>query len=164
MKRSLLASIVVISTLCVSSYASADVFSALKNAVTKDTATQTETTPSSTSSSFGIPSLDGLLSGSANSASLTSSTASNAAGILQYCIKNNVLSDTNADSVKNKLLSKIGLQPEEQKKDESFQDGLKGILRSDSGTVDLSTFSGKLKEKATTQACDFVLKNAKSFL
>lgn len=161
MKYQTIASIVIAATCCISTAAHADVFGALKSAATKELSSSDSSTSTSSGSS-SLSSLEGLLPGGTSS-SLTSKTASNAAGILEYCIKNNVVS--NADSVKNKLLEKIGLQQEaKQQNDESFKDGLKGILHGDTSTVDLSAMTGKMKEKVTTEACDLVLKNAKSFL
>lgn len=161
MKYQTIASLVIAATCCISTAAHADVFGALKSAATKELSGSQDSS-ASTSSSSSLSSLSGLLSGGTAS-SLTDKTASNAAGILEYCVKNNVVS--NADSVKTKLLEKIGLQqPAKQEQDQNFTDGLKGILHGDTTTVDLNSFTGKMKEKVTTEACDLVLKNAKSFL
>lgn len=158
MKYRLIAAAFITAT-CLTTAAQADVLSALKSAATSGLSSSSE--ESSTSPSF--PSLDGLLPG--GSSTLTSKTASNAAGILEYCVKNNVVSQVNATTVKDKLLEKIGLKQEaKQEKDENFTDGLKGILHGDTSSLDLSTLSGKMKDKITKQACDVVLNNAKSFL
>lgn len=159
MKYKSIAATLLMTTCCFTAVAHADVLSALKSAATTGLSSSSE----DSSSSFSMPSLDGVLSG--NSSTLTSKTASNAAGILEYCVKNNVVSQVNATTVKDKVLEKIGLKQEaKQEKDENFTDGLKGILHGDTSSLDLSSLSGKMKEKVTKQACDVVLKNAKSFI
>lgn len=85
-------------------------------------------------------------------------TAGNAAGVLQYCIKNKYANG--AQNVKDALLSKVGLAGKEQQ-DTGYQSGAKGLLTgSDGSTFDLSKLKSKVKEKA----CDVVLDNAKSLL
>ena len=86
-----------------------------------------------------------------------SSTVGNAAGVLQYCVKNNYLGG-DAASVKDKLLAKITGQ---KKQETGFASGAKGLLQGTDGqSFDLKSVSGKLK----TKACDYVLKNAKSMV
>ncbi len=85
------------------------------------------------------------------------STIGNAAGVLQYCIKNNYLGG-DAASVKDKLLGKITGQKQQQT---GFANGAKGLLQGDDGkSLNLKGLSSKVKEKA----CDYVLKNASSLI
>lgn len=56
---------------------------------------------------MSLSSLTGLLNG--GDKALSSSSMTNAAGILQYCVKNNVLSANGAEGVKDQLLSKLGI-------------------------------------------------------
>ncbi|WP_269759568.1 DUF2501 domain-containing protein [Variovorax sp. E3] len=86
-----------------------------------------------------------------------SSTIGNAAGVLQYCVKNNYLGG-DAASVKDKLLAKItGQKPQET----GFANGAKGLLKGGDGqTLNFKVLSSKLK----TKACDYVLKNATSLI
>lgn len=86
-----------------------------------------------------------------------SSTMGNAAGVLQYCVKNNYLGG-DAASVKDKLLAKItGQKPQET----GFANGAKGLLKGGDGqTLNFKVLSSKLK----TKACDYVLKNATSLI
>ncbi|OAK58941.1 hypothetical protein A3K87_26760 [Variovorax paradoxus] len=86
-----------------------------------------------------------------------SSTIGNAAGVLQYCVKNNYLGG-DAASVKDKLLAKItGQKPQET----GFANGAKGLLKGGDGqTLNFKILSSKLK----TKACDYVLKNATSLI
>ena len=93
---------------------------------------------------------------------LTSSgTASNAAGVITYCMKNNYLSADKASQVKDQLMGKMGLGQKEEPKDEGYASGLSGMIKgSDGKTFSLDSVKGQAKEKA----CDFVLDNAKSLL
>ena len=100
-------------------------------------------------SALGLPNIGG-------------STASNAAGVLQYCIQNNYLSASGAASVKDKMLNKLDLGgTQAQKQDTGYQQGLSGLLSgSDGSSFDLANIKDNLKEKA----CDYVLENASSLL
>ncbi|MEG3133733.1 DUF2501 domain-containing protein [Rouxiella sp. T17] len=121
-----------------------------------------------TTNTNSLGQLTTLLNGSNNN--LTAKSSTNAAGILEYCVKNNVLSATSTESVKDKLMNKLGLQDSTaaaQKTD--YQDGINGLLHTGNGqNVDLSTLSSggmtQIKEKVKTKACNVVLKQAKSFL
>jgi len=122
--------------------------------------------------SSGSPGLGGLLGGGAGGGSsalsalglggLTGSgTASNAAGVLTYCMKNNYLNADKAAQVKNQLLGKMGLGQKEEPKDEGYLSGLSGMVTGSGGkSFSLDKVKGDLKEKA----CDYVLDNAKSLL
>ncbi len=111
-------------------------------------------------------SLTSLLNGGDNA--LTAKSATNAAGILQYCVKNNVLSQSSTESVKDKLLSKLGIQSASGAQSQDYQNGLGGLLQTGKGnTVDLNNLGGSLtqvKEKVKQKACDVVLKQAKSLI
>ena len=86
-----------------------------------------------------------------------SSTIGSAAGVLQYCVKNNYLGG-DAASVKDKLLAKITGQKQQEK---NFESGAKGLLKGGDGkTLNFKVLSSKMKEKA----CDYVLKNATSLI
>lgn len=122
--------------------------------------------------SSGSSGLGGLLGGGAGGGSsalsalglggLTGSgTASNAAGVLTYCMKNNYLNADKAAEVKNQLLGKLGLGQQEQPKDQGYKDGLMGMIKGNNGqSFSLDKVKSNLKEKA----CDFVLDNAKSLI
>lgn len=104
--------------------------------------------------------LDGLKSQAANYAmpAMGQSTLGNAAGVLQYCVKNNYLSADAAGSVKDKLLGMVTGQKQQQT---GYANGAKGLLMGDDGkSLNLKAVSGKLK----TKACDYVLKNASSLV
>ena len=102
--------------------------------------------------------LDSLKSQAGNYAmpAVGSNTMGNAAGVLQYCVKNNYLGG-DAASIKDKLLAKVTGQPQQQT---GFANGAKGLLQGDGKSFDLKSVSGKVK----TKACDYVLKNAKSLI
>lgn len=102
----------------------------------------------------------GGLLGNLGLPSIGGSTASNAAGVLQYCIQNNYLAG-GAAGVKDAVLGKIGLGGGKESQDKGYQSGLGGILSgSDGASFDLGKIKADLKEKA----CDYVLDNAKSLL
>jgi len=91
-----------------------------------------------------------------------SGTASNAAGVLEYCLKNRYLGASGAKGVQDQLLGKLGLSnPAAQKQDSGFQQGLSGMLiGSDGKGFSLNGLQNQLKEKA----CDYVLDNASALL
>ncbi|WP_129951203.1 MULTISPECIES: DUF2501 domain-containing protein [unclassified Rahnella] len=111
-------------------------------------------------------SLTSLLSG--GDSALTSTSANNVAGVLQYCVKNNVLSKASTENVKDQLLSKLGIQTAEGAESQDYQQGLGGLLKTGKDqSVDLNNLGNGLtqvKEKVKTKACDVVLKQAKSFI
>ncbi|QEZ44782.1 DUF2501 domain-containing protein [Cupriavidus oxalaticus] len=103
----------------------------------------------------------GALSGLGLSpSSLTSGTAGNAAGVIEFCMKNNYLNaDAATSAVKDKLLGSVsgGTQ------DSGYTDGSRGILSTSGGNkLDLSGSS--LKAEVTRQVCDKILAQGKSML
>lgn len=115
----------------------------------------------------GTSALGGMLGGGADMSALSamgltgSGTASNAAGVITYCMKNNYLNANKAAQVKDQLLGKMGLGQKEEPKDEGYLSGLSGMVTGSGGkTFNLDKVKGDLKEKA----CDFVLDHAKSLL
>jgi hypothetical protein len=113
----------------------------------------------------GLDMLKGLAGGGGGSSSALGSMASgslgNAAGVIEYCLKNNYLSGDAASSVKDQLMSKIpGGKPAA---DTGYVDGSQGILTSSDGKkMDLT--GGGLKQELAKRACDFVLKQGKSMI
>lgn len=90
-----------------------------------------------------------------------SSSAGNAAGVISYCMKNKYLNVDQATQVKNQLLGKMGLNAQEEPKDEGYLSGLSGmVMGGDGKSLSIDKLKGDLKDKA----CDFVLDNAKSLL
>jgi len=111
--------------------------------------------------------LGGALGGGGDASALSalgmtgSGTASNAAGVITYCMKNNYLSADKASAVKDQLMGKMGLGQKEEPKDEGYTSGLSGLIKgSDGKSFSLDSVKGQAKEKA----CDFVLDNAKSLI
>jgi hypothetical protein len=100
--------------------------------------------------------------------SLASGSAGNAAGVIEYCMKNNFLGD-DASGVRDQLLGKLGGE-EKAKADPGYEEGIKGMLAGTDGkATDLSSLGdgaalGDIKGKLTKQACSAVLDNSKSLL
>ncbi|HGM6666899.1 TPA: DUF2501 domain-containing protein [Serratia marcescens] len=113
---------------------------------------------------MSLSSLTGLLNG--GDKALSSSSMTNAAGILQYCVKNNVLSANGAEGVKDQLLSKLGITSTENAKSQDYQQGLGGLLQTGEGkSLDLNSLgTSQITEKVKQKACDLVLKQGKSFI
>ncbi|EOJ9613312.1 DUF2501 domain-containing protein [Serratia nevei] len=118
----------------------------------------------SSSGGMSLSSLTGLLNG--GDKALSSSSMTNAAGILQYCVKNNVLSANGAEGVKDQLLSKLGITSTENAKSQDYQQGLGGLLQTGEGkSLDLNSLgTSQITEKVKQKACDLVLKQGKSFI
>jgi len=106
--------------------------------------------------------------------SLASGSAGNAAGVIEYCMKNNFLGG-DASSVKDQLVGKLGGE-EKAKQDPGYLDGAKGMLTGGDGkSTDLASLGGggggaacnafgDMKGKVTEKACSAVLDHAKSLL
>lgn len=93
--------------------------------------------------------------------SLTSSSAGNAAGVLEFCVKNNYLNGDSVASVKSALMKKV--PGASSGSDSDYTDGAKGILHSPGGKT-LSLSGSSLKDKATKQVCEKILSQSKSML
>ena len=112
-----------------------------------------------------MASLTSLLGG--GTSALSSATMTNAAGILQYCMKNKLVSATNTDNIKNQLLDKLGLDSgTKQTQPQDYTQGLMGLLNTGKDQqLNLNTIgSSPLAEKVKTKACDFVLKQGVNYL
>lgn len=111
---------------------------------------------SAVSGALGTSALGGL--GLPN---IASGSASNVAGVLEYCVKNNYLKKANVNTLKDGLLSKAGLGKTEPEKDSAYASGLSGMLSGGDGkSFNLNSIQDNVKEKA----CDYVLDNATSLL
>lgn len=87
---------------------------------------------------------------------VSSASAGNTAGVLSYCVKNNILKGNTATSVLSSLSGRSGVQSSS-----AFDTGKKGQLETGNGNL----FSlGGLKEKAKTKVCDMVLQHGQSLL
>lgn len=111
-----------------------------------------------------LSSLSALLTG--GDRSLTASSMPNAAGVLQYCVKNNLLSASGTASLKDQVLNKLGITSTADAKSQSYQEGLGGLLTTgNNGQVNLNDLShSQLGEKVKTKACDVVLKQSQRFV
>lgn len=96
--------------------------------------------------------------------SIAPGSIGNAAGILDYCVKNSYLSDSKASPVKDQLMGKLsGSQNQPATENPDYINGVNGILSgSDGQSVDLSMAG--LKAKAGKEVCQRILDQAKSML
>jgi len=100
------------------------------------------------------------LAGGGDVSSLASGSAGNAAGVVEYCVKNNYLGG-GAAGLKDKLMGKMG-GGDSDKSD--YDDGAKGLVKtSDGKSVDIDQL-GAMKKSITKKACSAVLDHAKSLL
>ena len=112
----------------------------------------------SSGSSGGLGNLGGL-GGALAGQSVASGSASNVAGLLEFCFKNNYLSGKSAASVKDSLMSK--LPGGSSSSDSAYSSGTKGIL---SGSDGSQLALGGMKKQITKQVCDKILAQGKSML
>lgn len=122
-------------------------------------------TTSSQTGGLSLSSLTGLLNSGTDS--LSASNMNNAAGILKYCAKEKLASMTDATTIKNQVLGKLGLEtPQEQQQDTNYLEGIQGLLNANNGQqLNLETIGNTpLAKKVKAQACDFVLKQGLSFI
>ncbi|MDM0045168.1 DUF2501 domain-containing protein [Variovorax dokdonensis] len=111
------------------------------------------------SSSSGMAGMAGMAGGMGG---MSAGTMGNAAGVIEYCFKNNYLSGDGVSAVKDGLLGKMGGESK-AKTDTGYMDGAKGMLTGGNGkSMDLS--AGGLQKEATKKACEFVLDQGKSML
>ena len=115
--------------------------------------TQSAQTQSAQPQSSPLGGLSGLLGGALPS--VASAGAGNAAGVLGYCVKNNVLSGANATSVLERLTGKPGVTAEP-----GYAAGQAGTVGSGRSALSLKSLKGQLR----TRVCDMVLKRAGAFL
>lgn len=104
------------------------------------------------------------LAGGADMASVSSGSIGNAAGVIEFCVKNNFLGGDTASSVKQGLMSKLGGGEEAEQTNSDYSSGTEGLLQTgDGSSIDLAKF-GDMKQSLTKKACSSVLEHAKSFL
>nr|WP_305764588.1 DUF2501 domain-containing protein [Brenneria sp. CFCC 11842] len=117
------------------------------------------------SSSASQSGLAGLLNG--GNQTLSAGNMNNAAGILQYCVEQKLVSATNTENVKTQLLDKLGLSSQQEKQQQTdYTQGLAGLLNtSDGKQLNLNSIGNTpLAEKVKTKACDVVLKQGANFI
>jgi hypothetical protein len=94
--------------------------------------------------------------------SVGSASASNTAGVLQYCVRNNYVSGSSASSVKDSIVSKV-TGSGQGTSDSGFKAGNSGLLQTGNGQ-NFSLSGGGMKDQVTHKVCDMVLEHAKSLL
>ncbi|WP_127957677.1 DUF2501 domain-containing protein [Serratia microhaemolytica] len=140
-----------------------DSLSSAIGGLTKPGSSNTTSTANS-ANTLSLSTLTDLLNG--GDSALSAKTMGNAAGILEYCVKNNILSQSGTDLVKNQLLDKLGLNTPASANNQDYQQGLAGLLNTNNGQqVDLASLDmSKITEQVKHKACELVLDQGKSFL
>ncbi len=116
-------------------------------------------------SGLSLSSLTHLLNG--GNQALSANNMNNAAGILQYCTQQKLVSSSGTAGIKEKLFDKLGLSnAQQQKQPAEFQQGLSGLLNTGKGEqLNLGALGqSPLAEKVKTKACDLVLKQGAKFI
>ncbi|QWA10859.1 DUF2501 domain-containing protein [Sodalis ligni] len=136
----------------------------LMDSVNSALGTSGTTTGNGAAQSGSTASLAGLLGG--GDKALSAGTMTNAAGVLEYCAKNNLLSDTGTTAIKDKLMGKLGISSPSNAKSQDYQQGLGGILNTaQGGQLNLKDLgSSQLGQKVKYKACNLVLKQGKNFI
>ncbi|WP_058959417.1 DUF2501 domain-containing protein [Type-E symbiont of Plautia stali] len=141
-----------------------DQLSSAASQLSQQNSGSTTTTSSTQNGGLSLSSLSGLLNGGDKAVSSNSMT--NAAGVMSYCVQHNVV-DNNVASVKDQVLSKLGLSsPAAQEQKTDYQQGLQGLLNTGNGQqLNLQSLSNSpMGEKLKTKACDVVLKQGKKYI
>lgn len=139
-----------------------DQLSNAANTLSQNNANSASTTTQNNGMSLGA--LADLLNG--GNQQLSANSMTNAAGVLQYCVQNNVVNN-NVSSVKDQLLSKLGLTDTAKAQETTdYKQGLMGLLNTGSDQqVNLKSLGNtELGKKVKTKACDLVLKQSKQFI
>ncbi len=139
-----------------------DQLSSAASTLNQNSNSGTTTTQQSSGTSLGA--LTGLLNG--GNQQLSSNSMTNAAGVLQYCVKNNVV-DNNVSSVKDQLMSKLGLTDTTRAQETTdYKQGLMGLLNTGNDQqINLKSLGNtEMGKKVKTKACDLVLKQSKQFI
>jgi hypothetical protein len=110
----------------------------------------------------GLGALKGM-AGGGNLSSVAAGSTGNAAGIVEFCVKNNYLGG-DASSVRDQLAAKMGGADESAKDKVDYSAGKAGMLTTGDGQkIDLAKMGG-MKKSMTKKVCSSVLDHAKSFL
>jgi len=139
-----------------------DQLSSAANSLSQNNSGTTANSGQNGTTSLGA--LSGLLNG--GNQQLSSNSMTNAAGVLQYCVQNNVVNN-NVSSVKDQLMSKLGLTDTTKAQETTdYKQGLMGLLNTGSDQqVNLKSLGNtELGKKVKTKACDLVLKQSKQFI
>lgn len=110
--------------------------------------------------SGGSNAIGGLGGLSGGLPSVTQAGPANTAGVLQYCIQNNYLSDSVAGPAENELLGKVPGSGQSS----DFKAGSSGLLQTGNGQNFNLGGGGGIKSQMTQKVCDMVLQHAKSLL
>ena len=91
----------------------------------------------------------------------------NAAGVIEYCVKNKLSSMDNAEKIRHLLVHRLRLtQSRNSTATKDYTQGLSGLLNTRNGQqLDMNDLShSELAAQVKTKACDLVLKQGMNYL
>lgn len=117
------------------------------------------------SGGLSLSSLSTMLEG--GNTALSANTMANAAGVIEYCVKNKLSSMANAEKIQHLLAHRLRLtQPRNSATKKDYTQGLSGLLNTHNGQqLDMNDLShSELAVQVKTKACDLVLKQGMDYL
>lgn len=117
------------------------------------------------SGGLSLSSLSTLLDG--GNSTLMANTMANAAGVMEYCTKNNLISIANAEKIQRKLIHKLSLtHPRNGAAKKDYHQGLSGSLNTHDGQqLNMNDLSrSELAAEVKTKACERVFKQGMNYL
>lgn len=117
------------------------------------------------SGGLSLSSLSTLLEG--GNTALRANTLANATGVIEYCIKNKLSSQTNAERIQSKLVKKLGLtHPRSHETKKDYAQGKSGLLNTHNGQqLDMKELGySELAAEVKMKACNLVFKQGTDYL
>lgn len=117
------------------------------------------------SGGLSLSSLSTMLEG--GNAALSANTMANATGVIEYCIKNKLSSQANAEKIQSKLVQKLGLtHPRSHATKKDYAQGKSGLLNTHNGQqLDMKELGySELAAEVKMEACGLVFKQGMDYL
>lgn len=117
------------------------------------------------SGGLSLSSLSTMLEG--GNAALSANTMANATGVIEYCIKNTLSSQANAEKIQSKLVQKLGLtHPRSHATKKDYAQGKSGLLNTHNGQqLDMKELGySELAAEVKMKACGLVFKQGMDYL
>lgn len=117
------------------------------------------------SGGLSLSSLSTMLEG--GNAALSANTMANATGVIEYCIKNKLSSQANAEKIQSKLVQKLSLtHPRSHAAKKDYAQGKSGLLNTHNGQqLDMKELGySELAAEVKMKACSLVFKQGMDYL